>query len=35
MQVQVERCADHLGVERPVRFRFDAREIEIVENVDR
>ena len=35
MQVQVERCADHRGVERPMRFRFDAREIEIVENVDR
>jgi hypothetical protein len=35
MQVQVERCADDLGVEKPVRFRFDAREVEIVENVDR
>jgi hypothetical protein len=35
MQIQVERCADHLGLERPVRFRFDAREIQIVENVDR
>jgi hypothetical protein len=35
MQVQVERCGDHLGVERPVRFRFAAREVEIVENVDR
>lgn len=35
MQVQVESCADHLGVERPVRLRFDAREVEIVENVDR
>jgi hypothetical protein len=31
---QVERCAGHLGVEMPVRFRFDAREVEIVENVD-
>ena len=35
MQVKVESCADHLGVERPVRLRFDAREVEIVENVDR
>jgi hypothetical protein len=34
MQVQVERCAGHLGVEMPVRFRIDAREVEIVENVD-
>jgi hypothetical protein len=34
MQVQVERCADHLGVERPVRFQFAAREVQIVENVD-
>jgi hypothetical protein len=34
MQVQVERCAGHLGVGMPVRFRFDAREVEIVENVD-
>jgi hypothetical protein len=34
MQVQVERCADHLGVERPVRFRFDTREVEIVQNID-
>jgi hypothetical protein len=32
MQVQVERCADHL--EMPVRIRFDGREVEIVENVD-
>jgi hypothetical protein len=35
MQVQVESCADHLGVERLMRLRFDAREVEIVENVDR
>jgi hypothetical protein len=34
MQVQVQRCAGHLGVEMPVRFRIDAREVEIVENVD-
>ena len=34
MPVQVERCAGHLGVEMPVRFRIDAREVEIVENVD-
>jgi hypothetical protein len=34
MQVQVERCAGHLGVGMPVRFRFDGREIEIVEIVD-
>jgi len=33
MQVQVER-ASHLGVEMPVRFRFDGREVEIVENVE-
>jgi len=31
MQVQVERCAGHLGVGMPVRFRFDGRETEIVE----
>ena len=34
MKVQVERCAGHLGIEMPVRFRFDAREVEIVETVD-
>jgi hypothetical protein len=34
MQVQVEHCAGHLGVEMPVRFRFDARQVEIVENID-
>ena len=34
MQVQVEHCAGHLGVEMPVRFRFDGREVEIVENID-
>ena len=34
MKVQVERCAGHLGVEMPVRFRLDAREVEIVETVD-
>jgi hypothetical protein len=34
MQVQVERCAGHFGIEMPVRFRFDAREVEIVENID-
>ena len=34
MQVQVEHCAGHLGVEMPVRFRFDGREVEIVETVD-
>ena len=34
MQAQVERCADHLGLERPVRFRFGRREVEIVEIVD-
>jgi hypothetical protein len=27
MQVQVEHCAGHLGVELPVRFRFDGREV--------
>jgi hypothetical protein len=35
MKVQVERCAGHLGVEMPVRFWFDAREVEIVETIDR
>ena len=34
MKVQVEHCAGHLGVELPVRFRFDGREVEIVENID-
>jgi hypothetical protein len=34
MKVQVERGAGHLGVEMPVRFRFDARVVEIVETVD-
>jgi len=34
MQVQVEHRTDHLGVEIPMRFRFDGREIEIVEIVD-
>jgi len=34
VKVQVERCAGHLGVEMPVRFRFGRREIEIVETVD-
>jgi hypothetical protein len=34
MQVQVEHCAGHLGVELPVRFRFDGREVEIAEHVD-
>jgi hypothetical protein len=36
MQVQVEHRTGHLGVEVPVpvRFRFDGREIEIVEIVD-
>jgi hypothetical protein len=34
MEVQVEHRTDHLGVEIPMRFRFDGREIEIVEIVD-
>jgi hypothetical protein len=34
MQVHVEHRTGHLGVEMPVRFRFDGREIEIVEIVD-
>jgi hypothetical protein len=34
VKVQVERCAGHLGVEMPVRFRLDAREVEIVETID-
>jgi hypothetical protein len=34
MKVQVNRCAGHLGVEMPVRFRFGRREVEIVETVD-
>jgi hypothetical protein len=32
MQVEVERCD---GIQMPVRFRFGARRVEIVENVDR
>src|SRR5262245_35220934 len=31
MEVQVEHRTDHLGVEILMRFRFDGREIEIVE----
>ena len=34
MEVQVEHRTDHLGVEILMRFRFDGREIEIVEIVD-
>ena len=34
MQVQVEHRTNHLGLERPVRFRFDGREVEIVQIVD-
>jgi hypothetical protein len=34
MQVQVEYRTNHLGVKMPVRFRFDGREVEIVEIVD-
>src|SRR6478609_3061507 len=34
MQVQVEHRTNHLGLEVPVRFRFDGREVEIVEIVD-
>ena len=34
MRVRVERWSDHSGVGMPVRFRFDAREVEIVENID-
>ena len=34
MQVQVEHRTDHLGLEMPVRFRFDGREIEIIEIID-
>jgi hypothetical protein len=32
MQVQVERCG---RIQMPARLQFDAREVEIVENVDR
>jgi hypothetical protein len=32
--VQVEQRTNHLGLEVPVRFRFDGREVEIVEIVD-
>ena len=32
--MQVEHRTNHLGLEVPVRFRFDAREVEIVEIVD-
>jgi hypothetical protein len=31
VKVQIERRAGHLGVEMPVRFRFDARVVEIVD----
>ena len=34
MQVQVEHRTNHLGLEMPVRFRFDGREVEIVEIID-
>ena len=34
MRVQVEQRTNHLGLERPVRFRFDGREVEIVQIVD-
>jgi hypothetical protein len=34
MEVQVKHRTDHLGVEILMRFRFDGREIEIVEIVD-
>jgi hypothetical protein len=34
MKVQLERCGGHFGVEMPVRFRFGARDIKIVETVD-
>jgi len=34
MEAQVEHRTDHLGVEMLMRFRFDGREIEIVEIVD-
>jgi hypothetical protein len=34
MWVQVGTAPNHLGLEMPVRFRFDGREVEIVEIVD-
>ena len=34
MEVQVERCAGHLGLEKPMRLRFGRREVQIVETVD-
>ena len=34
MQVQVEHRTNHLGLEMLVRFRFDGREVEVVEIVD-
>ena len=34
MQVRVERWSGHPGVGMPVRFRFGAREVKIVENID-
>jgi len=35
MKVQLQRCGGHFGVEMPVHFRFGARNIKIVETVDR
>jgi hypothetical protein len=34
MRVWVETYAGHGGVEMPRRFRLDAREIEVVDNLD-
>ena len=34
MQVWVETCAGHGGVEMPRRFRLGGREIEVIENLD-
>jgi hypothetical protein len=33
MEVQVERCAGHLGLEKPMRLRFGRREVQIVDRL--
>lgn len=35
MRVDVECDADSIDVEKPKRFRFDGRRVEVIENLDR
>jgi hypothetical protein len=35
MRVDVERDSGNIDVNRPKRFRFDGRHVEVVENIDR